>query len=80
VFEYNDADSDGSLEIVFPDAPATVEEDADDSPKIEDFKGHTEQACRDYRKLSPNISVAIELMDLMSCKGGSTTLFNAVFE
>jgi hypothetical protein len=80
VFEFNDSDSDGSLEIVFPDAAAAVEEGAADSPKIEDSKAHREQAYRDYRKLSPKMSVAIGLMDRMNCKGGFTMLFNAVLE
>jgi hypothetical protein len=33
VFDFNDSDSEGSLEIVYPDAPATVEEDAPEIPK-----------------------------------------------
>ena len=41
--DFNDSDSEGSLEIVHPDAPATVEEDADEIPKIEEFTEHTVQ-------------------------------------
>jgi hypothetical protein len=68
------------LEIVYPDAPATVEEDVPEIPKIDEFRQYIEQAKVDYRRLSPRMSAAIELMDLMNRKGGSTVLFNAVFD
>lgn len=80
VFDFNDSDSDGSLEIVYPAAAATVEEDVPEIRKIDEFRQYTEQAKVDYRRLSPKMSAAIELMDLMNHKGGNTALFDAVFE
>jgi hypothetical protein len=40
MFDFGDSDSDGSLEIVCPDAPATVEEDVPEILKIEEFRQH----------------------------------------
>ena len=80
VFDFNDSDSDGSLEIVCPAAAATVEEDVPEIRKIDEFRQYTEQAKVDYRRLSPKMSSATELMDLMNRKGGNTVLYNAVFE
>ena len=79
VFDFSNSDSDGSLEIVYPYAPATVEDDVPEIPKIDEFRQCTEQAKVDYGRLSPQMPAAIELMDLMNRKGGSSVLCNAVF-
>jgi hypothetical protein len=80
VFDFNDSECEGSLEIVCPDAPVTFEEDVPEIPKIEEFTECTKHAFRNYRRLSPVMSAAMELMDLMNRKGESTVLYNAVFE
>ena len=51
-----------------------------DEGPMNQFKEYIEHAKKDYRRFSPAMVAAIELMDLMNKKGGSVALYDEIFK